>query len=424
MRVLVLGGGGREHALCWALARSDSVKEVWCAPGNAGTAGVAQNLDVDPTDVAIVRELAVDEGVDLVVVGPEGPLVAGVADALTTAGVPVFGPTAAAAQLEGSKAFAKDVMTAAGVPTAAYWTGRDLDEACAALQQFAAPYVVKADGLAAGKGVRICADIAEAEAAINDLMVSQIVGGAGSTLVIEEFLEGPEVSVFALCDARGDYQLLPAAQDFKRVFDGQRGPNTGGMGAYAPVPLFDAALRQQAESIVAATLAEMSSRGSEYVGVLYVGCVATTDGLKVLEYNARFGDPEAQVLLPLVATDVGELLLSCVRGELGHTTSVPALDEAAVTVVLASGGYPGDYETGLPIDGLEAAAAVDGAVVFHAGTRVSSGRTVTAGGRVLAVTGVAPSIEQARHTAYAAADLISFEGMHRRTDIAASPSGT
>ena len=417
MRVLVLGGGGREHALTWALSRADSVKEVWCAPGNAGTAAHASNLDVDPTDTALVRELAVDEGVDLVVVGPEAPLVAGVADALDAAGVAVFGPSAAAARLEGSKAFAKEVMTAAGVPTAAYWSGRDQERAGAALDRFKPPYVVKADGLAAGKGVRICPTREEAEAAINDLMVTQMVGAAGSTLVIEEYLEGPEISIFALTDGTR-HVLLPPAQDFKRVFDGQQGPNTGGMGAYAPVAFFDAGLRRQADEIVTRTLSEMASRGAEYVGVLYVGCVATTDGLKVLEYNARFGDPEAQVVLPLLGGDLGAVLLACAQRQLPDDP-FPHPEGAAVTVVLASGGYPGTYDTGHLIEGLDEAAAAPDALVFHAGTRVQDGRTVTAGGRVLAVTGLGESVAEARAAAYAAADRISFDGMHRRSDIAA-----
>ena len=419
MRVLVLGAGGREHALCWALDRSASVDEVWCAPGNAGTAGVARNVDVDPTDAALVRELAVDDAVDLVVVGPEAPLVAGVADALGAAGVPVFGPKAAAARIEGSKAFAKDVMVAAGVPTAAYWSGRDPDQARAALDRFSPPYVVKADGLAAGKGVRICADRGEAEQAVTELMVDQIVGAAGSTLVVEEFLYGPEVSVFALCDGAGGFVLLPPAQDFKRALDGNAGPNTGGMGAYSPVALFGDVERAQAADIVTRTLQELGSRGADYSGVLYVGCVATNEGLKVLEYNARFGDPEAQVVLPLLDVDLGAVLHKAATGDLQADALPAAGDRAAVTVVLASGGYPGPYATGKPISGLDEAAAVDGALVFHAGTRRDGDRVVTAGGRVLAVTGTGATVAAARAGAYAAADRISFDGLHRRSDIAA-----
>ena len=414
MKILVLGGGGREHALCWSLARHH---EVLCAPGNAGIADVAQLHDCDPSDTAAVRELAIREGVDLVVVGPEAPLVAGVADTLQAAEIPVFGPTAESARIEGSKSFAKDVMVSAGVPTAGYWSGNDPEQARGALEDFAPPYVVKADGLAAGKGVRICADRAEAEQAIQDLMVDQLLGAAGTMVVIEEFLDGPEMSVFAVCDG-SDVALLPPAQDFKRAYDGDEGPNTGGMGAYCPYP-FDAtefaSLRGQ---VFEPVLAELTSRGHTYVGVLYAGLILTAEGPKVLEFNARFGDPETQVVLPRLRSDLGELLLACARGELGSGVELEWDDNAAVTVVLASGGYPGAYDTGTPIDGLDAAAG-DSVLVFHAGTRSDGDRIVTAGGRVLAVTGMAASVDQARATAYAAADRIHFEGLQRRSDIAA-----
>jgi phosphoribosylamine---glycine ligase len=422
MKVLVLGGGGREHALCWALARDPDVVEVLCAPGNAGTAALARNLDVDPADVAMVRETAVREGVDLVVVGPEAPLAAGVADTLRTAEVPVFGPGRAAARIEGSKAFAKEVMQAAGVPTARYWTGSDPAEARAALQSFAAPYVVKADGLAAGKGVRICADLAEAEAAVDDALVGGAFGEAGARVVLEEFLTGPEVSLFAVCDGTRAVPLVPA-QDFKRALDGDAGLNTGGMGAYSPVPAVDDALRVQlAAQVFDPVIAELSSRGLPYVGVLYAGLVLTADGPMVLEFNARFGDPETQVVLPRLRTPLGGLLAAAAAGEL-PAGELEWDDRAAVTVVLASGGYPGAYATGVPISGLDDAAAVDGALVFHAGTRVEDGQVVTAGGRVLAVTGMGASVADARATAYAAADRIAFEGLHRRSDIAAAPTG-
>ena len=414
MKVLVLGGGGREHALCWALACNH---EVLCAPGNAGIAEVAQCIDIDPTDTAAVRELAVREGVDLVVVGPEAPLVAGVADTLGVAEVPVFGPSAEAARIEGSKAFAKEVMEAAGVPTAGYWAGTDPEQARGALEDFAPPYVVKADGLAAGKGVRICADRVEAEQAITDLMVEQTLGAAGSMVVIEEFLDGPEVSVFGLCDGR-DVVMLAPAQDFKRAYDGGEGPNTGGMGAYSPYPLDGEAFAALKGEVFEPVLAELASRGMPFVGVLYAGLMLTPDGVKVLEFNARFGDPETQVVIPRLRTDLGELLLACATGNIGSAPALEWDDRACVTVVLASGGYPGAYDVGAAIKGLTEAAAIGPAVVFHAGTRGEGDDVVTAGGRVLAVTGYGEDIAAARATAYAAADRISFDGLQRRNDIA------
>ena len=415
MKVLVLGGGGREHALCWSLARTH---EVLCAPGNAGIAQVAQIHDHDPTDTAAIRELAVRQGVDLVVVGPEAPLVAGVADTLTAAEIPVFGPTAEAARIEGSKAFAKEAMEAAGVPTAGYWSGVDPEQARAALEDFAPPYVIKADGLAAGKGVRICADLAGAEQAITDLMVEQTLGAAGSMVVIEEFLEGPEMSVFGICDGT-DVVLLAPAQDFKRAYDGDQGPNTGGMGAFSPYP-FDAAEYDQLRTTVfEPVLNELASRGMRYVGVLYAGLVLTTDGPKVLEFNARFGDPETQVVLPRLRSDLGALLAAAAAGQLAGAPAPEWDDRACVTVVLASGGYPGDYQTGKSIDGLDEAAATDGALVFHAGTALDEGAVVTSGGRVLAVSGLGTTVAEARATAYRAADAITFDALQRRADIAA-----
>ena len=415
MKVLVLGGGGREHALCWSLARHH---EVLCAPGNAGIAQVAAIHDHDPTDTAAIRELAVREAVDLVVVGPEAPLVAGVADTLIAAEIPVFGPTSEAARIEGSKAFAKEVMEAAGVPTAGYWSGHDPEQARAALEDFAPPYVIKADGLAAGKGVRICADRDDAEQAITDLMVEQTLGAAGSIVVIEEFLDGPEMSVFGVCDGT-DVVLLAPAQDYKRAFDGDQGPNTGGMGAFSPYPFDDGEYDQLRKTVFQPVLTELASRGLRYVGVLYAGLVLTADGPKVLEFNARFGDPETQVVLPRLRSDLGELLAAAAAGQLASAPA-PAWDErACVTVVLASGGYPGEYQTGKPIDGLDEASAIEGALVFHAGTAAGNDAIVTRGGRVLAVSGLGASVAEARDAAYAAADRITFDALQRRTDIAA-----
>ena len=414
MKVLVLGSGGREHALCWSLARDH---DVLCAPGNAGIAAVAEVHDVDASDTAAVRELALRAGVDLVVVGPEAPLVAGVADTLTAAEIPVFGPTSEGARIEGSKAFAKEVMAAAGVPTAGYWSGTDPEQARSALEDFAPPYVVKADGLAAGKGVRICAHRAEAEQAITDLMVEQALGAAGSMVVIEEFLDGPEMSVFGLCDG-DDVVLLAPAQDFKRAYDGDKGPNTGGMGAYSPYPFDPAEYESLRKSVFEPVLAELASRGIRYVGVLYAGLILTAEGPKVLEFNARLGDPETQVVLPRLRSDLGELLAACAGGRVGAHPPLAWDDRACVTVVLASGGYPGPYETGHPISGLDEAAQAPDALVFHAGTRAGDGGVVTAGGRVLAVSALGSDVEDARRKAYAAADLIRFDGRQLRSDIA------
>jgi phosphoribosylamine---glycine ligase len=423
MKVLVLGGGGREHALCWALHRSPAVDTVLCAPGNAGIEEVADLCRIDPTDAEAVVRLAVDESVDLVVVGPEAPLVAGVADALVAAEVPVFGPTAEAARIEGSKAFAKDVMAAAGVPTAAHWAGSDPREAKQALDRFAPPYVVKADGLAAGKGVRICADRAEAEEAIEVALVERAFGDAGASLVIEEFLVGPEVSLFGLCDGAAVVPLVPA-QDFKRALDGDAGLNTGGMGAYSPVPAFtDAMVADVTATVLQPTLDELARRGTPFTGVLYAGLVLTDAGPRVLEFNARFGDPETQVVLPRLRSDLAEVLLACARGRLADQPPLEWDGRACVTVVLASGGYPGDYETGRVISGLDAAAELPSAHVFHAGTRRNGDDVVTAGGRVLAVSGLGETIEAARLLAYEAADRIGFDGLHRRSDVAASPTG-
>jgi phosphoribosylamine---glycine ligase len=418
VKVLVLGGGGREHALCWALDRDPGVDEVLCAPGNAGIAAVARCLDADPSDTALIREIAVREQVGLVVVGPEAPLVAGVADALQPAEIPVFGPTRDGAMLESSKSFTKEVLAAAGVPTARYWSGTDPEQALAALDDFDAPYVIKADGLAAGKGVRICAERDEAEEAVREMLVDLIFGEAGSRLVIEEYLDGREVSLLVLCDGDTVVPLVPA-QDYKRALDGDEGLNTGGMGAYSPVADFGPVEAQQAcDALVKPVADELRSRGTRYVGVLYAGLMLTSQGTKVLEFNVRFGDPETQVVLPRLRSPLGQVLLACANGELAAQT-LEWDDRACATVVLASGGYPGGYDTGKVITGLDAAEKADDVVVFHAGTRERDGEVVTAGGRVLAVSGVGATVEQARATAYAAADMISFDGLHRRNDIAA-----
>ncbi len=431
--VLVIGGGGREHALAGRLAEAPSVDRLATAPGNPGTAKLGPTHAVDPTDPRAVADLAEREGHDLVVVGPEAPLVAGVVDELDARGIPAFGPTAAAARLEGSKAFAKQVMEAAGAPTAGHVATADRDEAQAALDRFAPPYVVKADGLAAGKGVRICDEIGDARDAIDDALVRGAFGEAGEHLVIEEFLHGPERSVFGVCDGT-DVVVLSPAQDYKRALDGDEGLNTGGMGAYTPVPGFgfDEAFGL-VDTVFRPVLAAMADRGAPFRGLLYAGLVDTGDGpssraaastqrYKLLEFNVRFGDPEAQVVLPRLASDLGELLTAAATGSV-RDVDVDWHDDAFVAVVLASGGYPAGYDKGLPITGVDEAAGMDGVEVFHAGTgRDADGTLVTAGGRVLSVVGRGATVGDARLLAYDAADRIRWEGQHRRSDIALLPA--
>lgn len=418
MKVLVIGTGGREHALARALALDPAVTEVHAAPGNPGIAAIATLHDVDPMSGTAVAGLAVEIGADLVVVGPEAPLVAGVADDVRARGIAVFGPSRAAARLEGSKDFAKGVMAAAGVPTAGSRTCTSAEEVAAALEAFGAPYVVKDDALAAGKGVVVTRDRDEA-----------LAHAAGcARVVVEEFLDGPEVSVFALCSfSDGDgptaYALQPA-QDFKRIFDGGRGPNTGGMGSYTPLTwaqpdLSDVVL----ETIVRPTLAEMADRGTPFVGCLYVGLALTSAGPRVIEFNVRFGDPDIQPVLAVLDSPLGQLLAAAAEGRLSEVPAPVFRDEAAVTVVLASAGYPESSSTGDVISGADLAEQQTGVDVIHAGTALRDGELVTAGGRVLAVRAVGADVAAARRTAYAAADLVSFPGMQRRSDIAAEPLG-
>lgn len=416
--VLVIGSGGREHALAWALAQSPSVGSVVTAPGNPGCKTLGPTVPVDASDPQAVGTLAEQLGVGLVVVGPEGPLVAGVADELRRREIPVFGPSAAAATIEGSKAFAKEIMAAAGVPTAGHFTVTEPAAGYAALESFSAPYVVKADGLAAGKGVRICADLDEAREAVDDALVRRVFGEAGDQIVVEEYLDGPERSVFAVCDGT-DAVVLQPAQDYKRVFDGDRGPNTGGMGAYTPVPDFTLTRATAlGDTVFRPVLSALAEREAPFRGLLYAGLVDTADGPRLLEFNARFGDPETQAILPMLTSDLGALLHRAAAGSLaGAETSWRA--GGAVTVVLASGGYPGTYTTGATIDGIDLADALDGVAVFHAGTATDTGRTVTAGGRVLAVTATGEDVADARGRAYEAASRISWPGMQLRSDIAA-----
>ncbi|MGZ8630852.1 MAG: phosphoribosylamine--glycine ligase [Actinomycetota bacterium] len=423
MKVLVVGGGGREHAICWGLARSPRVREIVAAPGNAGIATLARTIPetgVDHLDGLVA--LASTERPDLVVIGPEGPLVGGLADLLRVRGHAVFGPGAEAAWLEGSKSYAKGLMVEGGIPTARSGSFSVVEPALAFVDELGGRAVVKADGLAAGKGVTVATDREAAVAALRDCLETRAFGDAGTTVLVEEVLEGPEVSAFALVDA-DDVVPLALSQDFKRVGDGDTGPNTGGMGAYSPLPFIDHELARTIwRDVVDRTVATLRARGITYQGLLYAGLMLTDDGPKVLEYNCRFGDPETEVVIPRLACDLADLLEATATDHLADTKVVTS-DEAAVTVVLASGGYPGSYPTGLPIEGLDVAAVVDGATVFHAGTAERDGRVVTAGGRVLAVTGTAATIAGARATAYEAADRISFEGKTLRHDVAGLAAG-
>ncbi len=409
MRTLVVGAGGREHALALSLSRDPSVTEVHVAPGNPGMAGVATLHPIDALDGEAVAALAESLGADLVVVGPEAPLVAGVADAVRSRGIACFGPSREAARLEGSKAFAKEVMASASVPTAMARVATTPDEAADALDAFGPPYVVKDDGLAAGKGVVVTTDRAEALAH----------AAACQQVLIEEYLDGPEVSLFAVTDGTTVYPLQPA-QDFKRVFDGDQGPNTGGMGAYTPLPWAPETLvAEVAERVLQPTVDEMARRGTPFAGLLYAGLALTKRGIRVVEFNARFGDPETQPLLALLDSPLGVLLHAAATGRLDEVPAPSWKSGAAVAVVLASEHYPDSPATGDAITGIDEAEALDGVDVIHAGTRLDDGVLVTSGGRVLAVTAVGSSIENARDRAYAGVQRISFRGSQHRTDIAA-----
>jgi phosphoribosylamine--glycine ligase len=419
VKVLVVGGGGREHALCWRLAQDPTVTRVFAAPGNAGIAQVAEcSPAVAAGDVIGIVDLVERQDVDLTVVGPEVPLVAGLSDELRKRKRNVFGPSAAAARIEGSKAFAKDVMARRGVPTARAGAFGEVQEAVAFVDELGGAAVVKADGLAAGKGVVVAPDREAAIGAIEDCLVANAFGEAGRTVVVEEVLEGPEVSMFVVTDGKGSCVLLDTAQDHKRLGDGDTGPNTGGMGCYSPVPFVD---QETATWVLDNVLAQVVDELRPYRGVLYAGLMLTASGPKVLEFNCRFGDPEAEVLVPRMPYGFATLLHACATGRLAFEAGNAGFDEgAAVTVVLASEGYPGSYPTGVPIDGIEDAEAIDRVTVFHAGTgRDPDGQLVTAGGRVLAVTGQAGTISEARERAYRGVAEIHFDGMQFRTDIAA-----
>lgn len=415
VKVLLLGSGGREHALAWKIAASPLVTKLWCAPGNAGIAATAECVALDPCDIAAVIAFCQANAVALVVVGPEAPLVIGIVDALNAAGIKAFGPSREAAQLEGSKSFTKAICRDHNIPTAAYGHFRDLAAAKTYLQQQGAPIVIKADGLAAGKGVVVAMTMAEAEAAL-DMMFEGGFGAAGAEVVIEEFLSGEEASFFVLCD--GEHALpLAAAQDHKRVFDGDQGPNTGGMGAYSPAPVMsDAVCAQAMDEIIKPTLRAMAARGTPYKGVLFAGLMITDNGPKLIEYNCRFGDPECQVLMRRLQSDLVPALLAACDGRLDQI-SLSWDPQPALTVVMAAKGYPGDYAKGTRIEGLADAAATSGVEIFHAGTKADGEAILANGGRVLNVTASGATVAEAQRRAYQAVDRLRWPDGFCRRDI-------
>lgn len=419
MRLLLIGGGGREHALAWKLAQSPLVEMIYVAPGNPGIALLdkCECVDLPLQEMEKVADYAEANSIDLTVVGPEASLVDGIADVFIARGLALFGPSKAAAELEGSKAFSKKLMEKYNIPTAFFKVCEDIEAAKAYVKEKGAPIVVKADGLAAGKGVVVAMTEQEALDAIDDMMGDLKFGGAGARVVLEEFMEGEEASLLAFTDGETIVSMI-AAQDHKRANDNDEGPNTGGMGTYAPAPVMTDILRLKAvEKVLKPTIAAMKAEGRPYQGCLYAGLMINGDSIKVVEFNCRFGDPETQVIMPLLDGDLAEIMLACATGTLAKA-DIGWHDQAAVCVVMASGGYPGSYQQGLLISGLAEADALEGVAVFHAGTKVVDGQIVTAGGRVLGVTAVGKNIREAKDRAYEAIAKISFEGAHYRQDIA------
>ena len=418
MKILVVGGGGREHALAWKIAQSPLVDGLWCAPGNAGMASIAECVPIAAEDIAALADFAEAKGIDLTVVGPEAPLVAGIADVFRERGLALFGPSRGAARMEGSKHFAKQIMLEAGVPTGHAETFTDFDTAMACVRRGDPPYVVKADGLAAGKGVVIAQDDQGAYEALKACFVDRRFGEAGLKVLLEEYLEGQEVSILTFVDGERILPLAPA-QDYKRVGDGDTGPNTGGMGSYSPVPvLSEEDYRGVVEDILRPTAGTLAEKGIHYRGILYAGLILTAEGPKVLEFNVRFGDPETQAVLPRLRSDIVPAMLATVEGGL-EGIELEWREDPCVTVVIASGGYPGDYRKGYPVEGLEEAASLEDVVVFHAGTRRGEGGGVlTDGGRVLNVSALGKDFREARERAYRATELIRFADVYYRRDIA------
>ncbi len=418
MRILVIGNGGREHALVWKIAQSPRVRKLFCAPGNAGLAELAECAPIPATDIDKLAVFASEQKIDLTVVGPETPLCAGIVDVFNAQGLRIFGPNKHAARLEGSKVFTKEILLKYKVPTASAAIFSNADDARTHLRKVGAPIVVKADGLAAGKGVIVASFVEEAEQAVAEIMEQKVFGAAGARVVVEECLHGEELSVMALVDGQS-FQVLASAQDHKRALDGDRGPNTGGMGAYSPTPLLDGKLHEQVAGIFRQTLAGLRAEGIQYRGVLYAGLMITQRGPQVLEFNCRFGDPETQVVVPRMDFDLVDAAEATLNGTLDRL-SLKWKNEAAVCVVMAAGGYPGRYQTGQPIAGLKEAAKSGKVCVFHAGTRRNaSGQIVTDGGRVLGVTALGENIEKAARRTYEAVQQIHFDGAHFRHDIAA-----
>ncbi|MDU0332121.1 phosphoribosylamine--glycine ligase [Paenibacillus sp. 3LSP] len=419
MDILVIGAGGREHAICWSLAKSPKADKIYCAPGNAGIGQIAELVPIQVNEFEKLAAFAEEKRVGLVVVGPDDPLAEGIVDVFEAKNIPVFGPRKNAAHIEGSKTFMKDLLKKYNIPTAAYEKFDNYEQALQYLQSRPVPIVIKADGLAAGKGVTVAFTREEAETALKNIMIDKVFGESGSQVVIEEFLEGQEMSILSFVDGE-TVRPMVAAQDHKQVYDGDKGPNTGGMGTYSPLPhIADSIIEEAIETIIKPTAKAMVAEGRPFRGVLFAGLMITPDGKpKTIEFNARFGDPETQVVLPRLKSDLLEIFLAAVNGTLDQV-DIEWSEKAAVCVVLASGGYPASYPKGLPIQGLEEAQSA-GALVFHAGTgKNEAGEWVTNGGRVLGVVGRGSSIAEARDNAYEAANLITFEGKHQRSDIAA-----
>ncbi|MFE1630870.1 phosphoribosylamine--glycine ligase [Brevibacillus reuszeri] len=415
MNILVIGGGGREHTIAWKLLQSPKVKKVYCAPGNGGIAGLAQNVPIGVNDFAALAQFAKDEGIDLTVVGPEDPLLGGIVDFFEERNLPIYGPNGKAALIEGSKSFAKSLMKRYNIPTSEYESFLDYESAIAYVREKGAPIVVKADGLAAGKGVVVAETLQEAEEALRHIMQDHVFGEAGARVVIEECMRGEELSLLAFVDGETVKPMI-TSQDHKRIFNDDLGPNTGGMGTYAPVPhMSDALVDEVVETIVKPMAKGMASDGIPFKGILYTGLMITEQGPKVVEFNARFGDPETQVILPLLETDLVDIFVATIKGEL-DAVDVTWKKGSAVCVVMAAPGYPGEYPKGQVIQGLDKVR--DQVTVFHAGTKETDEGIVTSGGRVLGVVGTGENLEKAREAAYAAVAEISFEGAQYRTDIA------
>jgi len=423
MRVLVVGSGGREHALVWKLHQSPLVKEIYCAPGNSGTSKIATNAAINAEDISGLIEFASRKGIDLTVVGPEAPLIGGIENKFSKKGLKLFGPSKDGAEIEGNKAFAKSLMKKCKIPTAEFQTFKNRNSAVEYIKERGVPIVIKASGLAAGKGVIVAYDFDEAFRVVDMIMVEKKFGDAGKQIIVEEYLEGEEASAIAFTDGETILSLLPS-QDHKPIYDGDKGPNTGGMGAYAPAPLIDKSLLTKIEDeILKPIVCGMRDEGRLYKGVLYAGLMITKDGPKVLEFNCRFGDPETQPILPLLETDIVEIMLATVDGRLDEI-EIKWMNKFGVCVVIASGGYPGSYEKGKKIEDIDTLDELDDIIVFHAGTKYERENLVTSGGRVLGVTGIGDTLKGTINKTYKAVKKIKFENMYYRTDIGAKGLGS